>query len=167
MAPEKARDTRAGRSGWRSRTPRRGWAREATIALRNDEWWLACAISLTQTQAKDCRHGTTAVEFAMVALPFPLLVFGGMAPGCCGPGRHCSSPATKWRAASRSQPADCTSVLRTTYRQPEHRRAVQSAQRQFRGRRTFNLSFTSPASTLILGPTRTLTTVSCYTLTGQ
>ena len=53
MAPDKARGIARGLRWLAQSYTEAGMAREATIALPDSEWWLAYAISLAQTQAKD------------------------------------------------------------------------------------------------------------------
>jgi hypothetical protein len=49
MSPDKARDIARGLKWLAQSYTEAGMARDATVALRDSEWWLAYAITLAQT----------------------------------------------------------------------------------------------------------------------
>jgi Flp pilus assembly protein TadG len=133
-------------------------------------------------------RGSTALEFAFVITPFLLLVFGGM---------EYARMLWTWQAlqSAGDQTArcvaigslDCPSASQTTYAvnaaknygasalvasgvrivNPSTGTPCNPATGNTDVAVTLTMSFTSPAGTLIPGLTRTLTTVSCYPLTGH
>jgi Flp pilus assembly protein TadG len=132
------------------------------------------------------RRGTTAIEFALVGLVLLTLMFGGIeyarlfwtwealqlagddTARCVGIGSSdCAMPSTYAVTAAGNYGASGllasnVQVVNATTSAPCNQLAGNSAVSV-----TLSLPFTSPASTLIPGLNRTLTTTSCYPLTGQ
>ena len=132
------------------------------------------------------QRGTTAIEFALVALVLMTLTFGGMeyarlfwtwqalqlagdeTARCVGIGSSdCATPSTYAVTAAANYGASGllatnVQVVPATSATPCNQITGNSAVSV-----TLSLPFTSPASTLIPGLNRTLTTTSCYPLTGQ
>jgi Flp pilus assembly protein TadG len=129
------------------------------------------------------QRGTTAIEFALVALVLMTLTFGGMeyarlfwtwqamqlagdeTARCVGIGSSdCATPSSyaETLAASYGASGATAGPPYTTSSPPCNQLTGNTAAIV-----TLTLSFTSPAGTLIPGLNRTLTTVSCYPMTGQ
>ena len=132
------------------------------------------------------QRGTTAIEFALVALVLMTLTFGGMeyarlfwtwqalqlagdeTARCVGIGSSdCATPSTYAVTAAANYGASGllatdVQVVPATSATPCNQITGNSAVSV-----TLSLPFTSPASTLVPGLNRTLTTTSCYPLTGQ
>ena len=132
------------------------------------------------------QRGTTAIEFALVGLVLLTLLFGGIeyarlfwtwealqlagddTARCVGIGSSdCATPSTYAVTAAGNYGASGllaanVQIVSATSSAPCNQLTGNSAVSV-----TLSLSFTSPASTLIPGLNRTLTTTSCYPLTGQ
>lgn len=132
------------------------------------------------------QQGTTAIEFALVALALLTLTFGGIeyarlfwtwealqlagdetarcvaigSSDCATPSTYAVNAATNYGAGSLV--AANVTVVSATSSAPCNQLTGNSAVSV-----TLSLSFSSPAATLIPGLNRTLTTISCYPLTGQ
>jgi Flp pilus assembly protein TadG len=133
---------------------------------------------------RELRHGTTTLEFALVITPFLLLLFGGIeyarllwtwqalqltgdetarcvaisGTSCPAPTSYAVSLAGQYGAWGLTSRNVQITNPDSSCHPPSNNSAVSV---------TLSLSFTSPAAALIPLLNQTITTVSCYTLTGQ